>query len=67
MSEELDKKSTCSILEHTTKHRALEGKKQTKINDNALASIALLVAQSHPDQKEIIIKLVINMLYEGDV
>ncbi len=40
---------------------------ELKINDNALASIALLVAQSHPDQKEIIIKLVMNMLYEGDV
>ena len=38
---------------------------EIKINDNALASIALLVAQSHPDQKEIIIKLVMNMLYEG--
>ena len=40
---------------------------EPKINDNALASIALLVAQSHPDQKEIIIKLVMNMLYEEEV
>ncbi|AJJ46675.1 virulence protein RhuM/Fic/DOC family protein [Francisella tularensis subsp. novicida] len=40
---------------------------ETKINDNALASIALLVAQSSPSQKEIIIKLVMNMLYEGDI
>jgi death-on-curing family protein len=40
---------------------------ETKINDNALASIALLVAQSQPNQKEIIIKLVMNMLYEGEV
>jgi prophage maintenance system killer protein/prophage antirepressor-like protein len=40
---------------------------EAKINDNALASIALLVAQSHPNQKEIIIKLVMNILYEGDV
>ncbi|AVC44949.1 hypothetical protein B4919_09220 [Francisella tularensis subsp. novicida] len=40
---------------------------ETKINDNALASIALLVAQSAPSQKEIIIKLVMNMLYEGDL
>ncbi|OIN84570.1 virulence protein RhuM/Fic/DOC family protein [Francisella sp. TX07-6608] len=39
---------------------------ETKINDNALASIALLVAQSAPSQKEIIIKLVMNMLYEGE-
>ena len=40
---------------------------EPKINDNALASIALLVAQSDPSQKEIIIKLVMNMLYDGDV
>ena len=40
---------------------------EIKINENTLVSVALLVAQSHPDQKEIIIKLVINMLYEGDV
>jgi len=39
---------------------------EPKINDNALASIALLVAQSDPIQKEIIIKLVMNMLYDGD-
>jgi len=37
---------------------------ESKINDNALASIALLVAQSNPNQKEIIIKLIMNMLYE---
>jgi len=40
---------------------------EPKINDNALASIALLVAQSDPSQKDIIIKLVMNMLYDGDV
>jgi len=39
---------------------------EPKINDNTLVSVALLVAQSHPDQKEIIIKLVMNMLYEGE-
>ena len=39
---------------------------EPKINDNALASIALLVAQSDPSQKEIIIKLVMNMLYDED-
>jgi len=38
---------------------------EPKINDNALASLALLVATSAPEQKEIIIKLVMNMLYEG--
>ena len=40
---------------------------EAKINDNALASLALLVATSAPEQKEIIIKLVMNMLYEGDI
>ncbi len=40
---------------------------ESKINDNTLVSVALLVAQSHPDQKDIIIKLVMNMLYEGEV
>jgi prophage maintenance system killer protein len=40
---------------------------EAKINDNALASLALLVATSAPEQKEIIIKLVMNMLYEGEI
>lgn len=40
---------------------------EPKINDNALVSVALLVAQSDPSQKDIIIKLVMNMLYEGEV
>lgn len=40
---------------------------ETKINDNALASLALLVATSAPEQKDIIIKLIINMLYEDEV
>ena len=40
---------------------------EPKINDNALASLALLVAASAPEQKDIIIKLVMNMLYEGEL
>jgi len=39
---------------------------EAKINDNALASLALLVATSAPEQKDIIIKLVMNMLVEGE-
>jgi len=31
-----------------------------------LASLALLVATSMPEQKEIIIKLIVNMIYEGE-
>ena len=38
---------------------------EAKINDNALVSLALLVATSAPEQKDIIIKLVMNMLVEG--
>ena len=38
---------------------------EPKINDNALASLALLVATSAPEQKDIIIRLVMNMLVEG--
>ena len=40
---------------------------EAKINDNALASLALLVASSEPKQKDIIIKLIMNMLYDGEM
>ncbi|QOP43386.1 Fic/DOC family protein [Sulfurimonas sediminis] len=39
---------------------------EPKINDNALASLALLVATSAPEQKDIIIKLVMNMLVDNE-
>ncbi len=39
---------------------------ELKINDNALASLALLVATSDPEQKDIIIKLIMNILYDGN-
>jgi len=35
-----------------------------KINDNALVAIALLVAESEPSQKEILIKLIINLIVD---
>lgn len=35
---------------------------ELKINDNALVALALLVAQSNPDDKEIMIRLVINLI-----
>jgi len=31
-----------------------------------LASLALLVATSLPEQKDIIIKLIMNMIYDGE-
>ncbi len=35
---------------------------ELKINDNALVALALLVAQSSPDDKELMIKLIINLI-----
>ena len=35
---------------------------EVKINDNALVALALLVAQSNPDDKEIMVKLVVNLI-----
>ncbi len=39
---------------------------EPRINDNALASVALLVAQSDPAHKEILIRLIMNMLYDPE-
>jgi prophage maintenance system killer protein len=50
-----------------SKNKALyKSNRELKINDNALASLALLVATSKPEQKDIIIKLIMNILYDGD-
>ncbi len=35
---------------------------ELKINDNALVAIALLVAQSNPSEKDLMIKLIINLI-----
>jgi len=35
---------------------------ENKINDNALTALALLVAQSNPDEKELMIKLICNLI-----
>ncbi len=35
---------------------------ELKINDNGLTAIALLVAQSKPEEKEIMVKLIINLI-----
>ena len=35
---------------------------ELKINDNGLTSLALLVAQSNPDDKDLMIKLIINLI-----
>lgn len=35
---------------------------ELKINDNGLVALALLVAQSNPDDKELMVKLIINLI-----
>lgn len=37
---------------------------EVKINDNALTALALLVAQSNPTEKEIMVKLICNLIQE---
>ena len=37
---------------------------ELKINDNGLVALALLVAQSNPKEKELMIKLIINLINE---
>jgi prophage maintenance system killer protein len=46
---------------HLNKH-LLSSKGEVKINDNALVALALLVAQSDPASKELMIKLIINLV-----
>ena len=43
-------------------HHLVQSGSAKKINDNALVAVALLVAQSAPDQKAIMIKLIINLV-----
>lgn len=51
-----------------SKNKALyKSNGELKINDNALASLALLVATSKPEQKDIIIKLIMNILYDEEL
>lgn len=48
------------FLQRNEHHRKKSG--ELKINDNALAAIALLVAQSDPAQKELMIHLIMNLI-----
>lgn len=45
---------------------AYKANHEPKINDNALVSLALLVAASEPSQKELMVKLIVNILSETD-
>ncbi|HIP29596.1 MAG TPA: hypothetical protein EYG83_02155, partial [Sulfurospirillum arcachonense] len=40
---------------------------ELRINDNALVSLALLTASSDPKQKELMVKLVVNLLTEEKI
>jgi prophage maintenance system killer protein len=44
------------------KHR-LKKSGEVKINDNGLTALALLVAQSKPGDKDIMIQLIINLIH----
>ena len=48
------------FLEQNNFHLKSNG--QLKINDNTLVALALAVAQSIPDQRELIVKLIINLI-----
>ena len=43
-------------------NRLLDGQDQPVINDTGLAALTLLVAESAPEQKETLIRLIMNML-----
>ena len=38
---------------------------EKKINDNALTALTLLVASSNPKEKDILIKLIKHLIFEG--
>jgi prophage maintenance system killer protein len=48
---------------HLNKH-LLRNRNEVKINDNALVALALLIAQSDPSNKELMVKLVVNLINE---
>jgi death-on-curing family protein len=43
------------------KHR-FKANGELKINDNALVALALLVAQSNPSEKDLMVQLIINLI-----
>jgi len=48
----------------TKNQHSLKKSGELKINDNGLVALALLVAQSNPNEKELMIKLIINLINE---
>lgn len=52
----------CLFIDFLHRNGALMRKGQPVINDIGLAALALLVAESAADQKEVMIRLIMNML-----
>lgn len=51
------------FLLYLIENRALYNRRgERKLNDNALVALALLIAESKPDQKDIMVKLVVNII-----
>lgn len=50
----------CGFLEKSKYRFKKSG--ELKINDNALVALALLVAQSNPDDKDLMVNLVIHLI-----
>jgi prophage maintenance system killer protein len=51
------------FLLYLIKNHSLYNKRgERKLNDNALAALALLIAESKPEQKDIMVRLVVNLI-----
>ncbi len=50
-------------VEEARAERAVHG--EPRLADNAMVALALLIAESEPAQKELMIRLVLNLLEDG--
>lgn len=62
LKEELSDQVVVAKFENTTKHNAIERKNGQIIDNNTLVAITLLIAQSNPKEKNILIDLIMNFL-----
>ena len=63
MSFELSPDSTCAKIAQFAKDGILYAKDDRKrIGDNALVALSLLIAESKPKEKDIITKVIINLI-----
>lgn len=54
--------AACLFIDFLNRNEALVRNGEQLINDTGLAALALLVAESSPNQKEVMIRLIMNML-----